>query len=219
MITKEEVKKHPHVCCLLAKSDEFLGKIGFTEHGIRHADLVGNIAHNILKKLDYSEREIRLVGIAGYLHDIGNAINREQHAQTGAVLAYSVLHDIGIKYTDVVDIAAAIGNHHEEAADPVSYIAAACIIADKSDVHRTRVRNKNAVTFQIHDRVNYAVTHSFLEVDQNKKKLTLNLSIDTRIASVMDYFEIFMDRMAVSRKAAKTLGCTFHIEINKTKLL
>ncbi len=219
MITKEEIKKHAHVECLLFKADEFLDEIGYTEHGLRHANLVSSISTNILKKLDYSEREIRLAGIAGYLHDIGNAVNREDHAQTGAVLAYSILQDIGVKYTDIVDIIAAIGNHHEETSNPVSNIVSACILADKTDVHRSRVRNRDALKFDIHDRVNYAVTHSFLEVDKNHKTITLNLTIDEKISNVMEYFEIFIERMAVCRRAAKFLGCTFHILANGTRIL
>ena len=213
----QHIKDNPKVQIAQAKTDEFLEQIGYTEHGKRHSELVAHIAQNILRRLDYPEREQKLAEIAGYLHDIGNSINRINHAQTGALMAYDILSEMGFKYDDVLDICAAIGNHHEDEGLPVSPIGAALIIADKSDVHKSRVRKNLDSRLDIHDRVNWAVEKSFLNVKPGT--ITLELTIDTEASSVMEYFEIFMSRMVLSRKAAEYLGCRFMLLINKSKIL
>jgi len=217
-ITADMVKEYPRVKVFVRKADEALAEIGYTEHGERHVGLVSNIAYNILKRLGHAEREAELARIAGYLHDIGNAVNREHHAQTGAVMAMQILTDMGLSDLELIKVMGAIGNHHENDGDPVSAVAAAVILADKSDVHRTRVRNPNMIKFDIHDRVNYAVEKSFLNVDESKKQITLELTIDTGISQVMEYFEIFMTRMLASRKAAKYLGTSFGLMVNGNRL-
>jgi hypothetical protein len=215
----QHIKENPKVEVMLAKTDEFIGNLGFTEHGRRHAELVSSIAHNILKRLDYSEREQKLAEIAGYLHDIGNAINRVYHAQTGAVIVYDLLSDMNFNMNDIMDIVGAIGNHDENEGQPVSFIAAALIIADKTDVHKSRVRKTADIKMDIHDRVNWAVEKSFLNVKPEEKTIALELSIDTEISPVMEYFEIFMERMLMSRRAAEYLGCRFELYINQNKIL
>jgi metal-dependent HD superfamily phosphatase/phosphodiesterase len=217
-ITFEVVRDNPRVKVFVRKSDEALAEIGYTEHGERHVGLVAHIAYNILKRLNFPEREAELAAIAGYLHDIGNAVNREHHAQSGGVMAMQILTDMGMPDLEIVRIMAAIGNHHENDGDPVNAVAAAIILADKSDVHRTRVRNPDMIKFDIHDRVNYAVEKSFLNVDEAAKQITLELTIDTGISQVMEYFEIFMTRMLASRKAAKFLGTSFGLMVNGNRL-
>ena len=218
LVTADLVKENPRVKVFVRKADEALAEIGYTEHGERHVGLVSHIAYNILKRLGQPEREAELARIAGYLHDIGNAVNREHHAQTGAVMAMQILTDMGMSDLELIKVMGAIGNHHENDGDPVSPVAAAVILADKSDVHRTRVRNANMIKFDIHDRVNYAVEKSFLNVDESKKQITLELTIDTGISQVMEYFEIFMTRMLASRKAAKYLGTSFGLMVNGNRL-
>lgn len=213
----EHIKAHPKVQMLLAKTDEYLENIGFTEHGIRHAELVSRIAYNILERLEYPDRDRNLAEIAGYLHDIGNAINRVGHAQTGALLSHSLLSELGFKYDDIIDVSAAIGNHHEEDGRPISAISAALIIADKTDVHKSRVRKVADIKMDIHDRVNWAVEKSFLHVKQSV--ILLELTIDTEISPVMEYFEIFLQRMLMARKAAEFLGCSFELQINRQRIL
>jgi len=218
-VTFESVREHPRVKVFVRKSDEALAEIGYTEHGERHVGLVAHIAYNTLKRLGFPEREAELAAIAGYLHDIGNSVNRDHHAQTGAVLAMHLLGDMKMPDLEIVKIMGAIGNHHENDGDPVTPVAAAVILADKSDVHRTRVRNPDMIKFDIHDRVNYAVEKSFLNVDEAKKLITLELTIDTGISQVMEYFEIFMTRMLASRKAAKFLGTSFGLTVNGNRLM
>jgi hypothetical protein len=210
----QHVIENPKVKELIKKSDEYLKVIGYTEHGFRHAKLVASIALNILKILEYPVREQKLAEIAGYLHDIGNVINRHEHAQSGALIVYDILQEMNFKIDDVADICSAIGNHHEEDGDPVSNITAAVIIADKADVHKSRVRNKNQINFDIHDRVNYAVEESFVNVLPLDKKIVLKLKIDTKISSPLEYFEIFLDRMMLAKKAAEYLNCHFELVIN-----
>jgi metal-dependent HD superfamily phosphatase/phosphodiesterase len=217
-ITFESLRENPRVKIYVRKADEALAEIGYTEHGERHVGLVAHIAYNILKRLGHPERDAQLAAIAGYLHDIGNAVNREHHAQTSAVMAMQLLHDMGMSDLEIVRVIGAIGNHHENDGDPVSPVAAAVILADKSDVHRTRVRNPDMIKFDIHDRVNYAVEKSFLNVDEVGKQITLELTIDTAISQVMEYFEIFMTRMLASRKAAKFLGTSFGLSVNGNRL-
>jgi metal-dependent HD superfamily phosphatase/phosphodiesterase len=218
LVTFETVRNHPRVKVFVRKADEALAEIGYTEHGERHVGLVAHIAFNTLKRLGYPERETELAAIAGYMHDIGNGVNRDHHAQTGATMAMQLLHEMGMADIEVIRIMGAIGNHHENDGDPVSAVAAAVILADKSDVHRTRVRNPDMIKFDIHDRVNYAVEKSFLNVDEASKQITLELTIDTSISQVMEYFEIFMTRMLASRKAAKFLGTTFGLTVNGNRL-
>jgi putative nucleotidyltransferase with HDIG domain len=218
IVTFESVRAHPRVKFFVRKADEALAEIGYTEHGERHVGLVAHIAYNTLKRLGYPEREAELAAVAGYLHDIGNCVNREQHAQTGAVMAMQLLTEMRMPDEELIRVMGAIGNHHENDGDPVSPVAAAVILADKSDVHRTRVRNPDMINFDIHDRVNYAVEKSFLNVDETQKRITLELTIDTAISQVMEYFEIFMTRMLASRKAAKYLGTTFGLSVNGNRL-
>jgi metal-dependent HD superfamily phosphatase/phosphodiesterase len=218
-IVLDDVKRDPEVEAYLAKANEYTGAIGYTEHGFRHATLVANIAGNILRRLDREERLVQLAAIAGYLHDIGNLVGRVGHEATGALLASRILTRLGMEPVDMAVIMGAIGNHEEQTGEPVSDVCAALIMADKSDVHRTRVRNADPTTFDIHDRVNYAVEHSFLRVDAPARSVTLELTIDTRMSQVMEYFEIFLPRMVMCRRAAQWLRCQFKLQMNGTKLL
>ena len=192
---------------------------GYTEHSHRHISIVSKRAGEILETLGYPERTIELAKIAGYLHDIGNCVNRTDHAHSGAILAYNILKDMGMPVEERTEIMMAIGNHDEETGTAVSDVSAALILADKSDVHRNRVSNTNLSTFDIHDRVNYAVSNAKLEIDSQERKVVLNLTIDTKICPVLDYFEIFMDRTMMSKYAAKYLKIWFELVINDTKLL
>ncbi|MBI3287015.1 MAG: HD domain-containing protein [Chloroflexi bacterium] len=217
-VTAAEVRGDPEVSALLEAANHQLKAKGFTEHGQRHASLVGNIAHNILLRLGYPQRTAELAEIAGFLHDIGNAIHREGHAQSGALIARDVLRRLGMDPAESAAIMGAIGNHEEERGDPLSEISAALIIADKSDVHRSRVQNPDKLSFDIHDRVNYAATRSFVRVDGEKKTITLELDVDTQISQVMEYFEIFTSRMLMTRRATRFLNCEFALIINDHKL-
>lgn len=192
---------------------------GYTEHSHRHISIVSKRAGDILEKLQYPERTVELARIAGYLHDIGNCVNRTDHAHSGAILAYNILKDMEMPVEERTEIMMAIGNHDENTGTAISDISAALILADKSDVHRDRVVNKNLSTFDIHDRVNYAVTNAELEIDEKERKIILNLTIDTNICPVLDYFEIFMQRTMMSKYAAKYLKVWFELVINGTKLL
>lgn len=192
---------------------------GYTEHSHRHISIVSKRAGEILEKLGYPERTVELAKIAGYLHDIGNCVNRTDHAHSGAIMAYNILKDMGMPVEERTEIMMAIGNHDEKTGTAVNDISAAIILADKSDVHRDRVTNMNLSTFDIHDRVNYAVTSANLELDSENRKVILNLTIDTKICPVLDYFEIFMDRTMMSKYAAKYLKIWFELVINDTKLL
>ena len=218
-VTLDDVKRDPEVEAYLTKANEYTGAIGYTEHGFRHATLVANIAGNILRRLDHGERLVQLAAISGYLHDIGNLVGRVGHESTGALLASRILTRLGMDPVDMAVVMGAIGNHEEQTGEPVSDVCAALIIGDKSDVHRTRVRNPDPATFDIHDRVNYAVEHSFLRVDAPARSVTLELTIDTRISQVMEYFEIFLPRMVMCRRAAQWLHCQFRLQMNGTKLL
>lgn len=219
MITLEEVKKNPEIKALVESSQKQLDALGYTEHSLRHVTIVSNRAGEVLKILEYPEERIELAKIAGYMHDIGNCVNRVDHAHTGAILAYNILKDMGMDVEKRTEIMMAIGNHDEQTGTAVSDISAALILADKSDVHRDRVVNKNISTFDKHDKVNYAVTNSNFTLNKEERKLTLDLTIDTKISPVLDYFEIFMDRTMMSKYAAKYLGIWFELIINDTKLL
>lgn len=192
---------------------------GYTEHSHRHISIVSKRAGDILEKLGYPDRTVELVRIAGYLHDIGNCVNRVDHAHSGAILSFEILKQMGMPVEERTQIMMAIGNHDENTGTAVSEISAALILADKSDVHRDRVVNKNISTFDIHDRVNYAVTNAELKLDVAKRKILLDLTIDNNICPVLDYFEIFMARTMMSKYAAKYLKIWFELVINDTKLL
>lgn len=219
VVTLDDVKKDPEIDVLLRRGNEYLGFLGFTEHSYRHVNLVASICHNILGRLGYPERIQELGAIAGYLHDIGNAISRHDHGQSGAILCYGILTRLGMPPEEVSTVIAAIGNHEEEYGHAVNEVGAALILADKSDVHRSRVRNPDISTFDIHDRVNYAVERSFLNVDGERRAITLELTIDQTISTVMEYFEIFLTRMIMCRRAADFLGCHFGLVINGAQLL
>lgn len=219
MVTLEDVKKNPEVQELVIGAQKQLDALGYTEHSVRHVSIVSNRAGKILETLGYDEHRVELAKIAGYLHDIGNGINRVDHAHTGAILAYNILKDMGMDIKDRTEIMSAIGNHDEQTGTAVSDISAALILADKSDVHRDRVVNKNLTKFEIHDRVNYAVTNADLIINNEEKKIILDLTIDNKICPVLDYFEIFMARTMMSKYAAKYLKVWFELVINDTKLL
>jgi len=215
----ERVQKHERTSVLIASADEFLGAQGFTEHGFRHANLVGHIAFNVLTHLDYDARDCELAAVAGYLHDIGNVVSRANHGQTSAMLAYDLMKELDVSPRDMAQVLSAIGNHEEQYGEAVSPISAAVILADKSDVHRSRVRKDASIEMDIHDRVNYAVQASFLRVDPDARHITLELQIDTEISHVLEYFEIFLERMVMCRRAARTLECTFKITVNDVPVL
>ena len=219
MITLEDVIKNEEVEALIKGAQKQLDSLGYTEHSHRHISIVSKRAGEILEKLGYPERTIELAKIAGYLHDIGNCVNRVDHAHSGAIMAFNILKDMGMEVEERTKIMTAIGNHDEKTGTAVSDISAALILADKSDVSRDRVTNKNMSTFDIHDRVNYAVTESKLEIDEKERKVILKLTIDNKISPVLDYFEIFMDRTMMSKYAAKYLKIWFELIINNTKLL
>lgn len=219
MIKLQDVKQNSEVEALIKGAQKQLNALGYTEHGHRHISIVAKRAGDILEKLGYPERTIELARIAGYLHDIGNCVNRVDHAHSGAIMAYQILKEMGMPEEERTEIMMAIGNHDENTGTAISEISAAIILADKSDVHRDRVTNTNLATFDIHDRVNYAVTNASLELDAEKRKIRLELKIDTEICPVLDYFEIFMDRTMMSKYAAKYLNIWFELVINDTKLL
>lgn len=222
VVTLETVRDDAEIQALIKQANKNLGVLGFTEHGFRHVGLVANIARNVLRRLDYDARQQELAAIAGYTHDIGNVISRHGHATTGALLAYPILTRLGMPPDEIAIVLGAIGSHgddHGRLGEPVNAVSAALILADKSDVHRSRVRNPDPSAFDDHDRVNYAAASSFLRVDPENKTITLELTIDTTIASVMQYFEIFMPRMQMSRRAAHLLDCMFRITMNDVAVL
>lgn len=218
-LTVKDLKNNEEVRTFFSIAEKQMQVLGYTEHSFRHVSLVSQNAGGILESLDYPEREVELARIAGYLHDIGNAVNRCDHAHTGAVMAYNILMKNGMSPGEAAEIMLAIGNHDEKTGTAVSNISAALILADKSDVHRSRVRNTDFATFDIHDRVNYAVESSSITVDKDKETAELKLHIDTKICPVMDYFEIFLTRMTMNRRAAAFLGLNFQLLINETRLL
>lgn len=215
----ELVKKDSKIKAYIQKADESLSAIGYTEHSFAHVTRVSNDTIYVLKTLGYDEKQIELGGIAGYLHDIGNVVHRQQHAQTGAIMAFRILDTLDFDAEDISDIISAIGNHDEGNATCVSPIGAALILADKSDVRRSRVRNRHLETFDIHDRVNYAVTKSKLNVNKEEAYAELNLEIDTTITPILDYFEIFLGRMLLCKKASDYLGLHFRLVINGQRIL
>ncbi len=218
-VTFQTIKADPEVRTYIVKAQEMLSAIGFTEHGLRHVGLVAHRAMKLIEDMGRPERRRELAGIAAQLHDIGNLVNRHDHGQTSALLAHTILTRLGMEPDEIAEVMAAIGNHEEEYGNPVNDLAAALILADKSDVHRSRVYNREIATFDIHDRVNYAVTHSDLVAVPEEKKIRLMLEIDTSIIAIMEYFEIFLVRMVMCRRAAQFFGCKFELVINDTRLL
>lgn len=218
-ITYDMIRQHPAVRTYIQKADESLIAIGYTEHSFAHVTRVAEVAASLLQELGYSEREVELARIAGYLHDIGNVVNRVDHAQSGAIMAFRLLDTMGAEPEDTATIITAIGNHDEHTAFPVNSVAAALIIADKTDVRDTRVRNRDVASFDIHDRVNYAVKRSTVKLNEDKTEVQLRLNIDTSICTVADYFEIFLERMLLCRKAAEKLNLKFVLRINGQKLM
>lgn len=219
MITFKEIQNNEEIKTYIACADESLRALGFTEHSFAHVTRVSETAAYIMEMLGYSEHEVELTRIAGYLHDIGNLVNRVEHSQSGAVMAFRILDNLNMAPRDVATIVTAIGNHDEGTGVPVNAVAAALILADKSDVRRSRVRNADTSTFDIHDRVNYSVEKSLLKINEEKTLIKLKLQIDPKISSVMNYFEIFMERMIMCRKAAETLGLQFKLIINEQQLM
>ena len=219
MVTFDDVVNNIEVKELIKNAQKQLDVLGYTEHSARHVGLVAERAAYVLRTLGYDEHRIELAKIAGYMHDIGNSINRIDHAHTGAIMAYQILKDMNMNVEDRTEIMMAIGNHDESTGTAVSDISAAIILADKSDAHRSRVSKSDRSIFDKHDEVNYAVTHSELVIDKEQRKAILNLTIDTKICPVIDYFEIFMERTQMSKRAAKYLGLWFELVINNTNLL
>jgi uncharacterized protein len=215
----DQVAGNKVVQTYIGLADQFTGQLGFTEHGFRHANLVGRIAYNILARLGHETRVAELAAVAGYLHDIGNVVSRHNHPQSSALIAMPVLTELGLPVEDIGMIVGAIGNHEEELGRPVSPVSAAVNIADKSDVHRSRFRKDARVAFDIHDRVNYAVRHSFVRVDAEQRTVTLELDIDTTVSDILEYFEIFLTRMMMCRRAAEGLDCKFRMTVNGSSLL
>lgn len=219
MLTYEDVIKNEAIRTYIQRADESLRALGFTEHSFSHVVHVATTAGYILQTMGYDARTVELAKIAGYLHDIGNLTNRAEHSQSGAIMAWSILNDMGCDPEDIATIVTAIGNHDEGTGVPVNAVAAALILADKADVRRTRVRNPETLNFDIHDRVNYSVKKSTLRINEEKTLIKLKLFVDTQYGSVMDYFEIFMERMIMCRKAAEKLGLQFKLIINEQQLI
>lgn len=218
LVTIEQVRRDPEVVAFLQNANDILRTLGYTEHGQRHAGLVGQIAENILDRLGHEPRMRQLANIAGYLHDIGNVIHRENHALSGSIMAWHILSRLGMSPAECALVMNAIGNHEEERGTASTAVSAALIIADKADVHRSRVQNPDPDTFDIHDRVNYAATRSFVRVRSDDKVIALELQIDTSYAQMIEYFEIFLSRMTMVRQAVQFLKCDFQLIVNDTRL-
>ena len=219
LVTLDDVKKNKEVITFLKTAERQLEVQGYTEHSFRHVGLVSKNAGAILKAMDFDERSVELAKIAGYLHDIGNAVNRVDHAHLGAVLAYNILTKMGMDVEEAAEIMLAIGHHDENTGTAVSNISAALILADKSDVHRSRVKNTDFATFDIHDRVNYAVEKSKVIIEEQKRTILLDLTIDMKISSLVEYFEIFLARMIMCRRAADFLNAKFELVANGNKMI
>lgn len=218
-MTYQEIKHNAEVCALLEKGNQNLGVLGFTDHSQAHCGLVAERAAYILRKLGYSDREEELARIAGFMHDIGNAVGRTHHAELGALLANDILKQTDMPMADRIDVIAAIGHHDESTGGARDPISAALVLADKTDVRRNRVRTKEREKFDIHDRVNYAVTGSTLKINEEKDTISLNLQVDEEICTMYEYFDIFLNRMLMCRAAAEMLGCTFRLTVNGGKVL
>ena len=219
VVKLEDVRNHPKTQLYLERADKYLEAIGYTEHGMRHAAISAKRAREILLQLQFGEKVSEIAAIASFLHDIGNMIGRVNHGLSGAMLAKEILDELKMETGDIATIMGAIGNHEEQVGDPADIVSAALILGDKSDVHRSRVRNPKMVSFDIHDRVNYAVTSSSLRADPEKRMIYLELVIDTHISQVMEYFEIFLSRMTLAKKSAKILNCDFKLLMNGIELL
>lgn len=219
MVTYREVSNSEEIKAYIRQADAALLSMGFTEHSFAHMVRTATVTENILTELGYDERTIELAKIAGYMHDIGNVVNRIDHAQSGAVMAFRILDKMGMAPSEVAQVVSAIGNHDEHTAFPVNALAAAVILADKSDVRRSRVRNRDIATFDIHDRVNYSVEQSSLKIDKPARTITLVLTIDSQVSTLADYFEIFLERMLLCRKAAKFFDFQFHLAINGVAMM
>ncbi len=219
MITLEQLRKNEEVRAYIEQADRSLAALGFTEHSYAHVGKVAETAGSILETMGYSAHEVELAKIAGYLHDIGNLVNRVEHAQSGATMAFAILRGMDMDPKDLAVVVSAIANHDESVGEPVDPVAAALILADKSDVRRSRVRNQDKTTFDIHDRVNYSVKQSSLKINESHTNIKLKLHVDTKYGSIMDYFEIFLHRMNLCRRAAGKLGLEFKLIINEQTLL
>lgn len=219
MLTYEELTKSETIKTYIEQADASLGALGYTEHSFAHVMHVAETAGYILETLGYPARTVELVKTAGYLHDIGNLVNRKNHSQSGAIMVWSILNDMGCDPGEIATIVTAVGNHDEGTGVPVNAVAAALILADKADVRRSRVRNTDIASFDIHDRVNYSVKKSALKINEEKTIVKLKLTVETKFGSVMDYFEIFMERMILCRKAAERLGLQFKLIINEQQLI
>ncbi len=219
MVTYQDVSSSEEIKSYIRQADASLVARGYTEHSFAHVVRVATVTQNILTELQYDSRTVELARIAGFMHDIGNVINRIDHAQSGAVMAFRILDKMGMAPNEVAQVISAIGNHDEHTAYPVNALAAALILADKSDVRRSRVRNRDVASFDIHDRVNYSVEQSSLKTDVTNRTFTLVLTIDTSVSQVADYFEIFLERMMLCRRAAQFFGYRFALKINGTQLM
>ena len=218
-VTYEDVKRSEEIRTYITQADASLIALGYTEHSFAHVTRCAEVAGDLLAELGYDEHQIELCKIAAYMHDIGNVVNRHDHNVSGATMAFRILDNMGMEPEDVAAVITAIGHHDDDTAFPVNAIAAALILADKTDVRRSRVRNRETINFDIHDRVNYAVERSEVSLDRDSKTFTLSLSINTEVCAVMDYFEIFLQRMLLCRKAAGFFGLTFKLDINGLTLL
>lgn len=218
-LTIAQLKSDHEVNVYLTRSTQYLGNLGYTEHGLRHAGIVSALAYKVLQELDYPVRDCEIAAVAGYLHDIANMINRYNHGGSGAIMVFNILTRMDMPPEEIALVISAIGNHEEERGNAVNHVAAALILADKSDVHRERVTNRDFAKFEIHDRVNYAAESSKLVIDKASHTITLAVRIDTTICPVMEYFEIFLLRMVMCRRAAEFLDCQFKLVINDYDLL
>lgn len=218
-VTYDEIRKNKSISACIDKGNEVLGSLGFTEHSKIHATKVAEFAARILRELGYDERQIELARIAGYMHDMGNSVNRNDHAHTGAIMAFQVLTGLGMDPVDIAEVVAAIGNHDENTGQAYNPISAALIIADKTDVRRNRVRNRDKSSFDMHDRVNYAAISSALHIDVEDKIISLDIELDEGMCTMLDYFEIFLNRMLMCRRAAEILGMRFSVLANSAKVI
>ena len=219
MITFKDIQQNPDIRTYIQQADASLYALGYTEHSFAHVERVSSVSAKILTTLGYPARTVELAKIAGFLHDIGNLVNRHNHSQSGAIMAFELLCELGMSADEVSLVVSAIGNHDEGTGVAVNPVAAALILADKSDVRRSRVRNQEITTFDIHDRVNYSVVSSTLTINESKTDILLSLDIDTSISPVMDYFEIFLERMIMCRKAAQSLGLAFRLSMNGQSMM
>ena len=218
-VTFEMIRNNPEIRTYITQADASLTALGFTEHSFAHVTKCAEVASSLLSQLGYDPREVELAKIAGFMHDIGNLVNRHSHAISGASMAFTILNKMGMDAADIATVVTAIGHHDDSTAYPVNAVAAALILADKTDVRRSRVRNRDTIKFDIHDRVNYAVEHNDLTLDKDAGTITLSLTINTEVCAVMEYFEIFLDRMLLCSKASEFFDLTFHLNVNGQTIL